>query len=148
MCSSPISRRQCFPIEIKGRWPGAVLHHPQCICALWGWLSSFSSSPVLQFQQPPQVLSPSTMFLLAFFQFARVEILSFSYEAKEMYISLCVRIGFLAFGCNDNLITDEWREMVLNFHNDKRRKVAEGKQTSKNNAIMPPGSDIHELVRI
>ncbi|KAL6744484.1 hypothetical protein Aduo_017413 [Ancylostoma duodenale] len=37
----------------------------------------------------------------------------------------------LAFGCTNNLITDAWREAVLNRHNTLRKRLAEGKQQGK-----------------
>ncbi|EYB87829.1 hypothetical protein Y032_0256g351 [Ancylostoma ceylanicum] len=52
-----------------------------------------------------------------------------------------------AFGCNDRLISDEWRQMVLDYHNEQRKKVAQGKQKS-NDGNMPAGNHIFELVRM
>ncbi|EYB87830.1 hypothetical protein Y032_0256g351 [Ancylostoma ceylanicum] len=49
-----------------------------------------------------------------------------------------------AFGCNDRLISDEWRQMVLDYHNEQRKKVAQGKQKS-NDGNMPAGNHIFEL---
>ncbi|EYC07209.1 hypothetical protein Y032_0071g526 [Ancylostoma ceylanicum] len=49
-----------------------------------------------------------------------------------------------AFGCRNSLISDEWREMVLNFHNDKRRNVAIGKQNFKG-GTMPKAQNMNEL---
>ncbi|EYC12073.1 hypothetical protein Y032_0048g1597 [Ancylostoma ceylanicum] len=36
------------------------------------------------------------------------------------------------FNCKNSLISDEWRKLVLNFHNGKRRLLAQGKQPSLN----------------
>ncbi|EYB99887.1 hypothetical protein Y032_0119g822 [Ancylostoma ceylanicum] len=51
------------------------------------------------------------------------------------------------FKCKNTLISDEWRKMVLKFHNDNRRKVVEGKQPTKDSKYMPIGKNINELVR-
>ncbi|RCN47202.1 SCP-like protein, partial [Ancylostoma caninum] len=49
-----------------------------------------------------------------------------------------------AFGCKDSLITDEWRQGVLDFHNKYRRRLAKGKLKAGSTS-MPPGNDINEL---
>ncbi|RCN47166.1 SCP-like protein [Ancylostoma caninum] len=54
--------------------------------------------------------------------------------------------GATSFGCKNALISDEWRETVLNFHNKIRRKVAEGKQPTKTpGQLMPKADDMIEL---
>ncbi|EYC36877.1 hypothetical protein Y032_0847g2665 [Ancylostoma ceylanicum] len=50
------------------------------------------------------------------------------------------------FGCENSLITDEWREMILNFHNDKREIVAMGKQTDKSNKALPEAQQMFRMV--
>ncbi|KAL6744508.1 hypothetical protein Aduo_017435 [Ancylostoma duodenale] len=40
-----------------------------------------------------------------------------------------------AFGCKNTMIGDEWREMILNIHNDMRRKLAKGQQAGQNGAL-------------
>ncbi|EYB99867.1 hypothetical protein Y032_0119g811 [Ancylostoma ceylanicum] len=48
------------------------------------------------------------------------------------------------FNCKNSLISDEWRREVLKFHNDYRRRVAEGKQATKG-GTMPAAKDMNEL---
>ncbi|VDN23711.1 unnamed protein product [Cylicostephanus goldi] len=54
------------------------------------------------------------------------------------------------FNCDNPLITNEWRQMVLDFHNENRRKVAKGEQETKdffnwNYGNMPSAADMNEL---
>ncbi|EYB87820.1 hypothetical protein Y032_0256g347 [Ancylostoma ceylanicum] len=49
------------------------------------------------------------------------------------------------FGCYDHMISDEWRQAVLDFHNRNRRMIAEGKQESKPGKMMPVAKDMNEL---
>ncbi|EYC12075.1 hypothetical protein Y032_0048g1599 [Ancylostoma ceylanicum] len=63
-----------------------------------------------------------------------------------MYISKIIA-NALAFGCKNTLIADDWREMVLKFHNDKRRLLSKGSVTSKDGNVAPWGTNINELVR-
>lgn len=55
--------------------------------------------------------------------------------------------GISAFGCKDSLISDDWRQMVLDFHNDNRRRVARGDQISDTDKPMPKAKDMNKLVR-
>ncbi|EYB97138.1 hypothetical protein Y032_0143g2413 [Ancylostoma ceylanicum] len=48
------------------------------------------------------------------------------------------------FGCKNALISDNWREYVLNFHNDKRRRLSQGIQVSKGGNA-PGAKDMNEL---
>ncbi|EYC43910.1 hypothetical protein Y032_0477g2177 [Ancylostoma ceylanicum] len=49
------------------------------------------------------------------------------------------------FGCKNAMIADEWREMVLNLHNNLRKKLARG--TVKGQAAnLPYGKNIKQLV--
>ncbi|ETN78847.1 hypothetical protein NECAME_18170 [Necator americanus] len=50
-----------------------------------------------------------------------------------------------SFGCRNSLISDEWREMVLTFHNKKRRTVSVGDQVSKNNQKLPAAKKMNKL---
>ncbi|KAL6729085.1 hypothetical protein Aduo_000172 [Ancylostoma duodenale] len=50
-----------------------------------------------------------------------------------------------SFNCQNSLIADEWRRMVLEFHNERRRDVSEGKQRS-GDKVMPAAKDMSELV--
>ncbi|EYC12172.1 hypothetical protein Y032_0048g1648 [Ancylostoma ceylanicum] len=50
-----------------------------------------------------------------------------------------------SFNCRNSLIADEWRKMVLEFHNDKRRDVSDGKQQN-GGKVMPAAKDMNELV--
>ncbi|EYB86857.1 hypothetical protein Y032_0272g936 [Ancylostoma ceylanicum] len=52
-----------------------------------------------------------------------------------------------AFGCENSLITDEWREMILKFHNDKREIVAMGQQTDKSGKNLPQAEKMYKMVR-
>ncbi|RCN47162.1 SCP-like protein [Ancylostoma caninum] len=49
------------------------------------------------------------------------------------------------FGCKDTLISDKWREAVLNFHNNNRRRIAEGNQVSEPGKVMPFAKDMNQL---
>ncbi|RCN35091.1 SCP-like protein [Ancylostoma caninum] len=49
------------------------------------------------------------------------------------------------YGCVNSMISDEWREMVLNYHNDQRRRVAEGKQLDKSNKALPLPAKMPQL---
>ncbi|KAK6727586.1 hypothetical protein RB195_005337 [Necator americanus] len=49
------------------------------------------------------------------------------------------------FGCKNSLISDDWREVVLKFHNDNRKNVAENKQASKDGKLMPYAKNMNEL---
>ncbi|EPB79818.1 SCP-like protein [Ancylostoma ceylanicum] len=50
-----------------------------------------------------------------------------------------------AFGCKNSLISDEWREAVLSFHNKNRRKLAEGGLVDSKNAKMDVAKDMQKL---
>ncbi|EYC12186.1 hypothetical protein Y032_0048g1656 [Ancylostoma ceylanicum] len=51
------------------------------------------------------------------------------------------------FGCRNTLVNDEWRQAVLDFHNNNRRTVAEGKQPTGGNAgnVMPKADKMYNL---
>ncbi|KAL6725221.1 hypothetical protein Aduo_007288 [Ancylostoma duodenale] len=49
-----------------------------------------------------------------------------------------------AFNCKNTLIADEWRKVVLNFHNERRRKVASGEERDKAGTI-GPAKNMNEL---
>ncbi|EYC22288.1 hypothetical protein Y032_0017g3263 [Ancylostoma ceylanicum] len=50
------------------------------------------------------------------------------------------------FGCKNTAIPDKWRKLVLEFHNEHRRKLAEGRQTTNGgNSLMPAAKDMSEL---
>ncbi|KIH67257.1 SCP-like protein [Ancylostoma duodenale] len=49
-----------------------------------------------------------------------------------------------AFNCKNSLITDEWREAILNLHNQNRRKVADGKQRGES-ALLPKAAKMNQL---
>ncbi|RCN43634.1 SCP-like protein [Ancylostoma caninum] len=51
---------------------------------------------------------------------------------------------FSAFGCKNDLISDAWRDMVLNLHNDFRRKLAQGTVQGQN-GLLPVGKNIKQL---
>ncbi|RCN35089.1 hypothetical protein ANCCAN_19051 [Ancylostoma caninum] len=51
------------------------------------------------------------------------------------------------FGCENSIIPDDWREMILNFHNEKREIVSQGKQVDKSNNPLPPAQQMYRLVR-
>ncbi|EYC12062.1 hypothetical protein Y032_0048g1591 [Ancylostoma ceylanicum] len=54
--------------------------------------------------------------------------------------------GTTPFGCKNTLISDEWREIVLKFHNNIRRKIAQGNQPTKTaGKVMPVAQDMIEL---
>ncbi|EYC32071.1 hypothetical protein Y032_0003g1384 [Ancylostoma ceylanicum] len=48
------------------------------------------------------------------------------------------------FKCNNPLITDKWREEVLNLHNKLRRRLSDGKQKGSN-GMLPKGGNINQL---
>ncbi|EYB93391.1 hypothetical protein Y032_0183g959 [Ancylostoma ceylanicum] len=50
-----------------------------------------------------------------------------------------------AFGCNNAMISDEWRDMVLNLHNEYRRKLAKGKQPGSTGAMLPYATKMNQL---
>ncbi|KAL6729084.1 hypothetical protein Aduo_000171 [Ancylostoma duodenale] len=50
-----------------------------------------------------------------------------------------------SFNCRNSLIADEWRRMVLEFHNERRRVVSEGSQVNGDKK-MPSAKDMNELV--
>ncbi|EYC12175.1 hypothetical protein Y032_0048g1650 [Ancylostoma ceylanicum] len=50
-----------------------------------------------------------------------------------------------SFNCRNSLIADEWRAMVLEFHNERRRVVSEGKQLNSGK-MMPAAKNMNELV--
>ncbi|RCN49839.1 SCP-like protein, partial [Ancylostoma caninum] len=50
----------------------------------------------------------------------------------------------LAFGCTNNLITDKWREAVLNRHNTLRKRLAEGKQQGKG-VVLKAAANMNKL---
>ncbi|ETN86790.1 SCP-like protein [Necator americanus] len=50
-----------------------------------------------------------------------------------------------AFGCRNSLISDEWRAMVLTFHNDKRKTLARGDQPGKDGNKLSPAKQMNEL---
>ncbi|EYC40488.1 hypothetical protein Y032_0610g624 [Ancylostoma ceylanicum] len=45
----------------------------------------------------------------------------------------------------DGSITDKWRNAVLKFHNEHRRKLAKGMQPTAGAKLMPPAKDMNEL---
>ncbi|KAL6744507.1 hypothetical protein Aduo_017434 [Ancylostoma duodenale] len=49
-----------------------------------------------------------------------------------------------AFGCKNAMIADEWRDMVLNLHNNLRKKLARGTVKGKA-ANLPYGKNIKQL---
>ncbi|EYC30528.1 hypothetical protein Y032_0005g2699 [Ancylostoma ceylanicum] len=49
-----------------------------------------------------------------------------------------------AFNCKNSLIADDWRKLVLNFHNERRRRVSAGEQPYKG-GIMPSAKVMNEL---
>lgn len=53
-----------------------------------------------------------------------------------------------AFGCRNSLIADDWRAMVLNFHNDKRRILSSGQQPNKDGTTLKAANKMNELVRM
>ncbi|EYC30527.1 hypothetical protein Y032_0005g2699 [Ancylostoma ceylanicum] len=52
-----------------------------------------------------------------------------------------------AFNCKNSLIADDWRKLVLNFHNERRRRVSAGEQPYKG-GIMPSAKVMNELVGV
>ncbi|EYB86900.1 hypothetical protein Y032_0272g963 [Ancylostoma ceylanicum] len=54
---------------------------------------------------------------------------------------------YTAFGCENTLITDKWREMILTFNNEKREIVAMGKQADKSGKYLPEAKEMYKLVR-
>ncbi|ETN85466.1 hypothetical protein NECAME_16754 [Necator americanus] len=50
-----------------------------------------------------------------------------------------------SFGCKNSLISDDWRKMVLDFHNSGRKNVAENKEASKDSKLMPFAKNMNEL---
>ncbi|EYC43900.1 hypothetical protein Y032_0477g2171 [Ancylostoma ceylanicum] len=48
------------------------------------------------------------------------------------------------FGCKNAMIADEWRDMVLNLHNDLRKKLARGKVKGQN-GMLPFGKNLKQL---
>ncbi|KAL6729300.1 hypothetical protein Aduo_000370 [Ancylostoma duodenale] len=48
------------------------------------------------------------------------------------------------FNCYNTLVTDEWREAVLNRHNELRRRLSEGKQTGADDTF-PKAGNINKL---
>ncbi|EYC14132.1 hypothetical protein Y032_0041g361 [Ancylostoma ceylanicum] len=68
--------------------------------------------------------------------------------AVTAYILLDVPVSAATeFGCKDTLISDKWREAVLNFHNSNRKRISQGLQLSKNGKVMPGAKDMNQLVR-
>ncbi|EYB86884.1 hypothetical protein Y032_0272g952 [Ancylostoma ceylanicum] len=51
----------------------------------------------------------------------------------------------LPFGCKNSLISDDWREAVLKYHNDQRRKVSRGQQTDKDGAALKTAGEMYQL---
>ncbi|RCN43635.1 SCP-like protein [Ancylostoma caninum] len=50
-----------------------------------------------------------------------------------------------AFGCKNAMIPDEWRNMVLNHHNEYRRKLAKGSQAGSTGAALPYATKMSQL---
>ncbi|KAK6733585.1 hypothetical protein RB195_017376 [Necator americanus] len=50
-----------------------------------------------------------------------------------------------SFGCRNSLLSDEWRALVLTFHNDKRRALASGDQENKDGTKLKPAKKMNEL---
>ncbi|KAK6733575.1 hypothetical protein RB195_017369 [Necator americanus] len=81
--------------------------------------------------------------------------LTFRGEISTLTISCCAALLTLvtkagaadeitSFGCRDSLISDEWRTMVLKYHNDKRRSVSRGDEPNKTGTLKP-AKKINEL---
>ncbi|KAL6729130.1 hypothetical protein Aduo_000213 [Ancylostoma duodenale] len=64
-----------------------------------------------------------------------------------LFFIVAVSEATKSFGCKNTLITDEWRETVLNYHNRIRRKVAKGFQLTGGGPgkFMRQAGDMHEL---
>ncbi|RCN32218.1 SCP-like protein, partial [Ancylostoma caninum] len=52
----------------------------------------------------------------------------------------------LAFGCKNTLISDEWREAVLKYHNDNRAKLSKGGLSSLDGKMAKAAKIMNELV--
>ncbi|KAL6724597.1 hypothetical protein Aduo_019471 [Ancylostoma duodenale] len=50
-----------------------------------------------------------------------------------------------AFNCRSSLISDEWRQMVLDFVNKKRTRLASGGQVDKKGIALPYATDMNKL---
>ncbi|EYC19603.1 hypothetical protein Y032_0024g961 [Ancylostoma ceylanicum] len=50
------------------------------------------------------------------------------------------------FECRDSLVSDDWREMILTFHNDKRRILSSGQQQNKDGTNLKPAKRMNELI--
>ncbi|KAL6731457.1 hypothetical protein Aduo_002324 [Ancylostoma duodenale] len=50
------------------------------------------------------------------------------------------------FACRNSLISDDWRKMVVNFHNDKRRILSSGEQPNKDGTALTAADKMNELV--
>ncbi|KAK6727985.1 hypothetical protein RB195_005567 [Necator americanus] len=70
------------------------------------------------------------------------------------YLSIAVVIQFFSivaissatsFGCKNGMISDDWRQKVLSFHNTNRRTVSQGNQATKDKAKMPVAKDLTDL---
>ncbi|EYC22282.1 hypothetical protein Y032_0017g3261 [Ancylostoma ceylanicum] len=49
-------------------------------------------------------------------------------------------------GLEKKTFSDEWRNVVLKFHNERRRRLAKGMQPTAGGKLMPYAKDMHELV--
>ncbi|KAL6729040.1 hypothetical protein Aduo_000132 [Ancylostoma duodenale] len=49
------------------------------------------------------------------------------------------------FGCKNKKIGDDWRKAVVDFHNQYRRMLASGKQTTAGGKLMPYAKNMNEL---
>ncbi|RCN45861.1 SCP-like protein [Ancylostoma caninum] len=50
------------------------------------------------------------------------------------------------FNCKNSMISDEWREKVLNVQNVNRQRLAQGKLVGKDNKLLPVAKDINWLI--
>ncbi|EYC12155.1 hypothetical protein Y032_0048g1641 [Ancylostoma ceylanicum] len=50
-----------------------------------------------------------------------------------------------SFGCKNSMISDEWRKYVLDYHNTKRKRLANNKQACGNNKMAPFAKNMNEL---
>ncbi|KAL6729082.1 hypothetical protein Aduo_000169 [Ancylostoma duodenale] len=69
-------------------------------------------------------------------------------KAATVQLLLIVTVSeATSFGCKNTLISDKWRQAVLDFHNNNRRNVAKGLQATKGGAgkTMPKADDMYYL---